>query len=254
MAGVAWADVTFTDPKGDDDGPGGYVYPTDTVYVPGSFDLTGMTVKTKGNKVDFAVDVASRLDDPWRMGGGFSVQMIFIFIDTDGKSGSGFTEGLPGTNVTFAPDSAWDKVVILSPQSSGRVKSEVDSKVSAEMAAAVVVPSRVKGFGQTISGSVKLDDLGGGDPATWGYQVLMQSNEGFPKGNDLLTRKVNEFEGQHRFGGGTDFDCDPHTMDILAGNAEGADSEVQAQHDMLAYECDAEGNSKKMAVLKMVRR
>ena len=43
----------------------------------------------------------------------------------------------------------------------------------------------------------------------------MQSNEGFPDGKDLLTRKVNEYEGQHRFGGGTDTDCDPHVIDIL---------------------------------------
>ena len=49
----------------------------------------------------------------------------------------------------------------------------------------------------------------------------MQSNEGFPDRTDLLTRKVNEFEGQHRFGGGNDADCDPHAMDILAGKGEG---------------------------------
>ena len=49
----------------------------------------------------------------------------------------------------------------------------------------------------------------------------MQSNEGFPAGNDLLTRKVNEYEGQHRFGGGNDGDCDPHVMDILAGKGAG---------------------------------
>ena len=49
----------------------------------------------------------------------------------------------------------------------------------------------------------------------------MQSNEGFPARTDLLTRKVNEYEGQHRFGGGTDTDCDPHVMDLLAGDAVG---------------------------------
>ena len=39
------------------------------------------------------------------MGGGFSVQMVFIFIDT--KEG-GFKEGVPGTNVTFADGNEWD--------------------------------------------------------------------------------------------------------------------------------------------------
>ncbi len=69
----------------------------------------------------------------------------------------------------------------------------------------------------------------------------MQSNEGFPADTDLLTRKVNEYEGQHRFGGGTDYDCDPHVMDILG------------DHGMLAYECEADGTPVKMATLSMVK-
>jgi hypothetical protein len=82
----------------------------------------------------------------------------------------------------------------------------------------------------------------------------MQSNEGFPDKTDLLTRKVNEYEGQHRFGGGTDTDCDPHVMDVLAGKAVGDKSEIAAQHEMLAYECNPDGSVKKPATLKMVRK
>jgi carbohydrate-binding DOMON domain-containing protein len=260
LIGVIWTapsfadEITFTDPAGDDNGPGAYIYPTDAAYGSGCFDMTAFTVKAKGKKVEFAVDVKGKLKDPWRMEVGFAVQMMFIFIDTDGAEGSGFTDGLPGLNVSFASTDAWDRVVILSPQTSGRVKSEVESKVPAEMQEAVVVPTRVKGFGRTISTSVKLEELGEGDPATWGYQVIMQSNEGFPAGTDLLTRKVNEFEGQHRFGGGTDFDCDPHVIDILAGKGEGADDEVAAQHEMLAHECNPDGSAKQLAVLKMVHK
>jgi carbohydrate-binding DOMON domain-containing protein len=202
--------------------------------------------------VDFEVDVNSALEDPWRMGVGFAVQMIFIFVDTDGKEGSGFTQGLPGTNVSFAPSDAWDRCIILSPQSQSRVKAEIDAKVSAEMKKAVLVPVRTKGAGRTISGSIDAADLGGGDPKSWGYQVLMQSNEGFPTQTDLLTRKVNEYEGQHRFGGGNDGDCDPHVMDLLAGDAKGEKAEIEAQHQMLQYECNEDGTSKKMAELKMV--
>jgi hypothetical protein len=85
-------------------------------------------------------------------------------------------------------------------------------------------------------------DLGEGDPATWGYQVIAQSNEGFPAETDLLTRKVNEFEGQHRYGGGTDYDCDPHVMDILG------------DHAWLAYECEADGTPKTRATVGMVKK
>ncbi len=249
---AAAAGISFKDPIGDDNGPGGYSYPTDAVYKPGSFDVTGFRVVPRGKKVDFEVDVNSALEDPWRMGVGFAVQMVFIFIDTDGKEGSGFTQGLPGLNVSFGATDAWDRCVILSPQPQGRVKSEIDAKVSADMKKAVLVPVRTKGAGRTISGSVDLADLGEGDPITWGYQVVMQSNEGFPAKTDLLTRKVNEYEGQHRFGGGNDGDCDPHAMDVLAGEGTGEKSEIETQHQMLGFECEEDGTAKKMAVLKMV--
>ncbi len=237
LAVPAVAQVMFEDPTGDDNGPGNYVYPTDSVYTAGSFDLTGFELKTKGKNATVEVSVNSNLDDPWGMGVGFAVQMVFIFID---NAEGGFSEGLPGTNIKFAEGNEWDKCIILSPQTSARVKEEVGAKAEA-MADAIIVPSRTTGRGRTITGRLSATDLGEGDPSSWGYQVVMQSNEGFPAEGDLLTRKVNEYEGQHRFGGGTDYDCDPHAMDILGDPA------------MLAYECAADGTATKMATLEMVK-
>ena len=252
LAGSALAQgVSFKDPVNDDNGPGTYTYPTDTVYKRGSFDLTGLDVKAKGNKVDFEVSFNTPLEDPWRLGSGFSVELVFIAIDN--KEG-GMKEGPPGTNVTFAEGNEPDYFVIISPQPAGRVKTEVEGKVAAASQAGYVIPARVKAAGRTISTTVDLEKLGGGDPSTWGYQVLVQSNEGFPEGKDLTTRKVNEYEGQHRFGGGTDSDCDPHVLDILAGSGTGAADEVAAQHAMLKYECNEDGTAKQAAALKMVRK
>ncbi|HSQ59129.1 MAG TPA: glucodextranase DOMON-like domain-containing protein [Acidobacteriota bacterium] len=246
-------EASFKDPTGDDNGPGTYTYPTDGVYKTGSFDLTGFSLKARGKKADVEVSLNSTIEDPWKMGNGFSVQMVFIFIDTDGKDGSGYTGGLPGLNVSFAAGAAWDKCIILSPQPPGRVKSEIEAKASADMKKAIIVPTKTKGAGRTLSTTIDTAELGEGDPTTWGYQVLVQSNEGFPDKTDLLTRKVNEYEGQHRFGGGNDGDCDPHVMDCLAGNGAGDKSEIEAQHAMLAFECQADGTSKKMAELSMIR-
>jgi carbohydrate-binding DOMON domain-containing protein len=248
--------VEFKDPSGDDNGPGTYNYPTDAVYTKGSFDLTSFTIKNSidADRLDFSATVAANLDDVWKTGNGFSVQMIFIFIDTDRKSGSGFTEGPPGLNIWFAPSDAWDKCIILSPQTASRVKKEVGQKMSSAQQYAVIVPSRVKGAGNTITASISAGELGRGDPATWGYQVVMQANEGFPAGNDLLTRRVNEFEGMHRFGGGHDENCDPHVLDLFAGKGIGDKSEIALQHRMLAFECGPDGASKKWATLTMVRK
>ena len=251
-AGAAGAqEVVFKDPVGDDDGPGKYVYPTDPVYKKGSFDLTQLKVTQKDGKVTFAASVNSDLEDPWSMPApaSFSVQMAIIHVQT-GKGG--VVKGLPGTNVQFTAADAWNKVVVLAPQPAGRVRAEFKQK-AADLKELAVIPAETVGKGRTISGTVAKKDLGDGDIGSWGYQVLMQSNEGFPDKTDLLTRKVNEYEGQHRFGGGTDTDCDPHVVDCLAGAGKGDKSEADAQHQMLAYECNEDGSSKTMAELVMVR-
>jgi carbohydrate-binding DOMON domain-containing protein len=237
--------VEFTDPRGDDKGPGNYTYPTDGAYKAGSFDLVKFKAEKSGNNVEFSVDVASTLEDPWGMGVGFAVQMVFIFIKTGAPGGHADT--FTGLNVKFAPDSEWNKLVVLSPQKKARVTGEADAKLGA-LAKDVVVPNLTRGRGRTISGSVPLAELGGdGNVDGWSYQVVMQSNEGFPAGTDFLTRKVNEYEGQHRWGGGNDADCDPHAMDVL----EGPDAK---QAEMLAYECAPDGKAKKSAALKMIKK
>jgi carbohydrate-binding DOMON domain-containing protein len=242
---VAAHAVEFTDPRGDDKGPGNYTYPTDGVYKAGSFDLVKFKAEKSGNNVDFSVDVGANLEDPWGMGVGFAVQMVFIFIKTGAPGG--YSDTFTGLNVKFAPGSEWNKVVVLSPQKKARVTGEAEAKLGA-MAKDVVVPNITRGRGRTISGSVPLAELGGdGNVDGWSYQVVMQSNEGFPAATDFLTRKVNEYEGQHRWGGGHDGDCDPHAMDVL----DGPDAK---QADMLAFTCAADGKATKTAALKMVKK
>jgi len=149
--------------------------------------------------------------------------------------------------VQFAPGHEWNKVVILSPQKKARVVGEAQTKAT-KVIADIVVPNTTRGNNRTLKGSVPLSELGGdGNVDAWSYQVVMQSNEGFPAATDLLTRKVNEYEGQHRFGGGNDGDCDPHTSDVL----ESADAK---QADMLAYTCGPNGESVKPATLKMIKK
>ncbi len=226
--------LTFPDPAGDDNGPGTYTYPTDAVYKPGSFDITEFQVVPSGETVEFRVKVASRIEDPWDSpawgGNGFSVQMVFIHIDTGHKAGTGVLDGLPGTNVRFKPEEGWDRAVIISPQGATRVNSEIDSKCP-QWKDKIIVPRVTRASGKTLTAIVDTKSLGGPPKDNWGYQVLMQSNEGFPGKTDLLTRKVNEFEGQHRFGGGTDYDNDPHVLDILV--PPGGDA-AQKQHEILS--------------------
>jgi carbohydrate-binding DOMON domain-containing protein len=230
--------VTIADPLGDDNGPGSYKYPTGAEYKAGAFDITEFKVIPKGDTVEFQVKVASRIEDPWDSkawgGNGFSVQMAIIHIDTDHKVGSGVLDGIPGTNVRFKPDEAWDRVVLISPQGPGRVNSEIETKAP-QWKDRIVVPKLTKAQGKTLIAIVDTKALGGPPQKSWGYNVLMQSNEGFPDKGDLLTRKVNEFEGQHRFGGGTDYNNDPHVIDILA-DPPGAQAKILDAYNKAATE------------------
>jgi carbohydrate-binding DOMON domain-containing protein len=259
LAGPAWAfdTITFKDPTGDDFGHGTVKYPTASVYKPGSFDMTAVEIKDKGDNVEISVTLKSRIEDPWDSkswtppGQGFSLQFIQIYIDTDRKPGSGHKKALPGINITFPEDSRWDKVVLISPQPVSRLKAEIAMKAK-EFSKDVVVPSKVHVKGKTFTVTVPKKELG--DPTwDWGWQVVVQSNEGFPDAEDLLTRDVNEIEGEHRFGGGSDWDCDPHAIDILAGEAKGADSEKEAQKQALKHTCAGSDMDKAvMAVVPMI--
>jgi carbohydrate-binding DOMON domain-containing protein len=292
-------EVKFSDPTGDDNGPGTYVYPTDPLFAPGSFDLTDFRLKAHGDKVDVEVNLAAKLTDPWSTGSGFSLQMIFIFIQTESravkpaaaagtaastatgaapstgaattagaapagvksaakappakpvpKPTPGITQGLPGLNVQFAPEQAWDRCVILAPDPE-RLRQEIDAKVPAALRSALV-PARAKGSGHTISASFPRQALGPGDPKNWGFQVVVASYDPYPSRDSLLVRRVDKTESQFRFGGGTDTDCDPNVLDLLAGTAAGQDGEAELQHQMLQFDCKP-GAPRQLASLEMMR-
>lgn len=235
----AQAKVSLKDPVGDDDGPGTYTYPTDPVYKPGSFDMTSFEVEEKGGEVIFRVGIRVPVEDPWDSkswgGNGFSLQFIQVYIDT--KPDGGFCEGLPGLNIQFKEGQCYEKVVLISPQPKERLHSEVQQKAG-KLKEAVVIPKATRARGKVIEAVADAKDLGGPLGKGTGFQVIMQSNEGYPDAKDLLTRKVNEYAGQHRFGGGSDYDCDPHVIDILVPPAKGGKDEIEAQHKALAYTCD----------------
>jgi C-terminal binding-module, SLH-like, of glucodextranase len=228
------AGFTMSDPAGDDDGPGSYTYPANPVYKPGSFDISEFRVVPGGKTVELSVEVSSTIEDPWDSqawgGNGFSVQMVFVHIDTNHEGGSGVVEGLPGTHVRFAAAEAWDRVVIISPQGATRMNKEIQLKCP-QWKDRIVIPRTTRASDRKLVAVVDVSALGGPPQESWGYQVLMQSNEGYPDSKELLTRRVNESAGPHRFGGGTDGDNDPHVIDILVPPGRDAAKE---QHHLLS--------------------
>ncbi|MBW2731033.1 MAG: hypothetical protein JRH20_01500 [Deltaproteobacteria bacterium] len=243
--------IVLSDPTGDDKGPGKYTYPTNSAYKRGSFDMTRLTITDKGKHLEFSVGINAKIEDPWNSkswgGNGFSLQMVQVYINT--KKG-GFRGALKGMNVKFEKGHAWDKVVFISPQPKSKIVQEVKTKAKKKLKG-VVVPDKVFVRGREIVALVSKSALGT-PRASWGFQVLLQSNEGYADKDSILARKINEYNGAHRFGGGNDYNCDPHVLDIFAGKAKGDASEKSIQFKQLgSYTCDASGQGKK-AVIKMI--
>ncbi len=258
-AALAFDKIELKDPKGDDFGPGNYTYPTDGAFRAGYFDLLRVLVEDAGNEVRFTVDFNGRITDEFASprwappGNGFSHQLVHIYIDTDHKAGSGHMAGLPGTNVRFANDGGWEKCILIAPQGYSQAVQEVNKRAK-DVAKDVIVPKSIKVKGKSLTFAVAKADLGTPAPG-WGWQALSHSSDGL--GGILFSRLVNEFNGQWRFGGGNDYNCDPHAVDILAGEAKGAASEKEAQKKGLAFKCDAsdpDGPKSVLAVVPMVYR
>lgn len=258
-AGAAHAGdvLTFTDPKGDDNGSGKMTYPTGKDYAPGAFDITKLEIKEDGEDVVFEVEVASAITDPWNSkdwgGNGFSLQFVQIYLDTDGKKRSGEKNGVPGSGIEFSPDGYYEKVVLISPQPRSKLIGELDAKAK-WLKNRAVVPSRTEARRKSIVARVPLKEIGA-PSKSWGVQAVMLSNEGFPAKEDVLSRKVNELAAEHRFGGGCDGVGDPQIMDMLSGSANGDAAEVEAQHKVLsAYTCGESPKDAKYPQLTFVRK
>lgn len=243
--------VELRDPANDDFGPGRYKYPTDPVYRAGSFDLLALRVTANAETVNFDLELRTPVGDPWKMGTGFSLQHAVVFLDLDGNPKNGSQDGLPGLNVRFAPGHGWDRAIIATPHAAARVINELKNKAGATTQN-YVVPEKVTGAGRFIHFEVPRKQLAEKDPKQWRYQVTLGGQDGFPANGSVLVKPVNEYEGLHRFGGGTDTNCDPHVLDVFSGLALGTTNEAEGQRKQLQYECGADGTAKRPAMLELI--
>lgn len=235
--------VTLDDAHGDDDGPGGYVYPSDNDYPRGCFDLERFHVRREGDAVVFEVTLAAPPRRPPQirrtsamqidLDNAIYVQNVDIYIDTDGDPTSGSTEAIPGRNVVLDGATPWDRAVVLTPQPFGTRSVLSDWRPLAQ----VVTPSNLQVRGATIIARVPVAELG--EPSkTWGYAVMVSGaiwEESFDAVGRLVgTYRKNAFTmpvftvPEARIIGGADLsNYHPWVMDILTGDD-------QSQHRILS--------------------
>ncbi|WP_079254988.1 glycoside hydrolase family 97 catalytic domain-containing protein [Halococcus hamelinensis] len=95
--------ATFSDPSGDDTGPGEYVYPTDGAFEDGAFDLLSFGAYETDTEYLFSFEVANLYDT---FGGSFSPHYFIVYLRDPTVSG-GRTTTLDDLNVTAEFESPW---------------------------------------------------------------------------------------------------------------------------------------------------
>jgi glucan 1,4-alpha-glucosidase len=217
----------LTDPAGDDDGPGTYVYPTCSCFNEGAFDLTGLDVYADGDDVVFVTGIAGDVRNPFG-GDQISIQRINVYL---GAAPGAARPALPGTNMdTAAP---WQAVVVGDGRfDQAGVYAADGTKVAG--ATLLAVPQT-----HQIAIAVPRAALGGLDPASALYGTAMLGNAEAGEGIGYVRPVYSleywshppagmEWVTAFRFGGGAgeidfalpskDTDTrDPNALDVIVG-------------------------------------
>lgn len=253
--------IQVADAVGDDHGPNQpgtqrkYVtYPTNIAFVPGAFDLTGLTVYETvavvgGESVPmlaFQVGIGDfpDPDDPgtadWNpLYAELNIEKIDILIDT-GPGGA--TASLPARGAAFQSWDAWDYAIIMDGWYKALIPSRGQNTLDSWRANALRGDRDILLIGDpdanTVTALVSLAALGNPTPEqvrAWDIAVCMASHDF--GGEEVLggIRWINEGRSEWNFGGGANGDRDANLVDLLlvagAGHAPGA-----TQEQILDYE------------------
>lgn len=213
----------MTDAIGDDKGPGNYTYPTDKVFVPGAFDITGFKVKDGGSTYDFIFTINADFKNDWKNAGGWDVQMFDVYLNL----GTGkHKQTLSGRNVKI--NGGWDKGLLIGSAKPSRMQKELDDKNGdvaddisdfEDLTTDVMLPDEISVEGNMLTAKIAKEKLGDLAALT-GVQAFSLGSEGYPNKRDTYNRVVNEYSAQWRFGGGTDYDGDTNVIDMLGDNSK----------------------------------
>ena len=186
------------DPIGDDHGPGTYTYPTDAVFVSGSYDLTRFIAGVEGADVVFTFEVAASIRNPWGSPVGLSVQTFDVYIDADPGAGSGARMLIDGRNAALETGNGWEAALTVEGWDSALYVASETGEVQETKPTLGIVTLSEKG---KVIVRVPADLLPPGDPADWGYAIALLGQEGFPSAGVRRVRDVEPSAAQYRFGG-----------------------------------------------------
>lgn len=240
------------DPIGDDDGAGGYQYPTNNVFKPGVFDMTGFRVIDAGDKLVFEVTVRDLGGNPWGGPNGFCLQYVQVYVHTTAGPENTTTFGL---NVRIDPEYAWNFALLLAPGwGSEPVPAGQRAAIYFANGTVVVQDGAFSVSADPAANAIKaevrkslLPDVE--NAGNWSYVVVLTSYDGY--GPDRI-RPFGVSPDEWVVGAGEDmatailFNAVPRIMDLLAPTPE-------EQYQMLrSFEINRTSGEVKLAVIKGV--
>ncbi len=190
--------LDVTDPTGDDHGPGNYTYPTDAVFSNGNFDVVDFQVGYDEENIVFRFTMDGPVDNPWGGGNGLSLQTFDIYIDQDGD-GEGGRAMLPGRNISFDPEYAWDYAITVEGWESGIFAPTADGgqeQIAESSEFTVLADSSQRKVTIRVPKAIL-----GDTPEAWSYAAVVMSQEGYPSAGVMRVRDVMPAAEQWRIGG-----------------------------------------------------
>ncbi len=162
------------DPSGDDNGPGGYTYPTNEAFEDGAFDLESLTIEQTPSLHRFTFEVAN-LYNAFGSSRGFSPQWFVLWL-RDPSADSGSTTSLDDLGATVDFEAPWQYRIEIS----GFSKSAVDASGATLTDAdgdAVSLGETVDVDAGTVTLSLDREAVGGADAADFEVIAMVQSED-----------------------------------------------------------------------------
>jgi len=263
---------TLEDPAGDDHGDGDLLYPASGELARGELDLLALRAFPDAGGTTFEAEFArpirppdgrtisstgATLSEVARLG--FWTFNLDVYVDVDRVPGAGMLEALPGRVLQLAPESAWDRAVILTPRPaeardmlatlwareekarvitagaalSGREEAELERASAERVRERVFFPTRVRVLGSRVRFFVPDAFLPGGAAPGHAYAAAVTGADLDLKvdlralfGGDLAARGLFVLPlapgvQRERFGGGRINDPgQPRIVDLLSAGAQ----------------------------------
>jgi len=202
--------LSMEDPRGDDNGPGTYTYPTNAVFVGGAYDITHFEISGDSTDLFFSTSIAGDLTDPWGGDVAFCLQGIDLYLDTDGKPGSGSKELFTARNAYAAPGSEWEYYVMANMDEVGLYDPNLKR----------IPRARVSAWGDPLTRTITVKvpvEFVGSPNENWKVIAFVVGHDGYSPGR---VRPITSIAEEWSFGGSVNSSLEPKIIDLIVPPSE----------------------------------